>query len=406
MLSQAEFTAITAQHSLLRARLGQSTGELGRSVDVIVTAAEVNYRHGTGALVRTMFGSGEGALSIRSLDYYDGEHSFGEWAIKLVHGDSDRCAIRERVRRVLGNFEPRRVFCIPYHADEISTALAIHEVFGAPIAAHIMDDGNVLADLIPDDLMREFLERSSVRFAISDPMRAAYEAKFGLRFSICPPMAPARLVNQVPVKAGSGAGVMVGNVWSSRWSDLLRTTIRESGRKIDWYGSRQRAMGASEDDLARDGIVCCGLIPEDELAERLREYSYAIVPTGMLEEDDERSAISQLSLPSRIVFTLATSGTPMIVVGSPETAAAKFVVDMGVGVCCEYDATSFKRAVKRVSFGREQLRLRERAAELAPRFSSAGAADWLWAAAEQGVPPDDRFDAMMRRTQAAIKDGI
>ena len=402
MVSSSDLTALEAKQTLLRCRLrdalaDSSSGAGPTQVDVVITPAEVNYRHGTGALVRTMFGQGEGILSIRSIDFYDREHSFGQWSVRLDHSDSSREQVFARVKDVLGGFSPKRVFCIPYHADEVYTAIAINEVFGAPLAAHLMDDGNLFARLIPDELMREFLERCSVRFAIGPQMRDAYEAKYDLEVSICPPLVPDELVRTDAACPSVEHGVMVGNLWSERWSAWLRETIRESGRRVDWYGSRQLAMQASDQELERDGIVSRGLIAEAELARRLSDYPFAVVPTGLLDAGDDRSAIGRLSLPSRIVFTLASSNTPMIVVGSHESAAARFVTGFGIGVCCDYSAAAFRQAVERVTTSNTQAEMRARAAGLADKFSAAGIGEWLWASAARGAPVDGRFEHMFPR---------
>ena len=271
MASSSDLTALEAKQQLLRSRLRAaladgSPGVGPIEVDVVITPAEVNYRHGTGALVRTMFGEGDGILSIRSIDFYDREHCFGQWAVRLDHTDSSREQVFRRVSHVLGGFSPKRVFCIPYHADEVYTAIAINEIFGAPLTAHLMDDGNLYSQQIPDELMREFLERCSARLAISPQMRDAYEAKYNLEVSICPPLVPDELVRTEPARPSAEHGVMVGNLWSEKWSAWLRRTIAKSGQRVDWYGSRQLAMQASDEELEKDGIVSRGLIAEAELA--------------------------------------------------------------------------------------------------------------------------------------------
>jgi len=402
MTSPSDLTALEAKQQLLRSRLraalaGRPAEVTPIDVDVVITPAEVNYRHGTGSLVRTMFGEGDGILSIRSIDFYEREHSFGQWAIRLDHSDGSREQAVRRVSNVLRGFSPKRVFCIPYHADELYTAIAINEIFGASLTAHLMDDGNLYSQLIPDELMREFLRRCSVRFAISSQMRDAYEEKYGLEVSVCPPLVPDELVKNDAARPSLEHGVMVGNLWSEKWSGWLRQTIAESGQRVDWYGSRQLAMQASTDELEKDGIVSRGLIAEQELAARLADYPFAIVPTGMLDPDDDRNAIGRLSLPSRIVFTLACSNTPMIVVGSPDSAAALFVTGFGIGVCCDYQVESFRKAVEHVTASDVQAKMRGRAAELATSFSARGISEWLWAAAECGGPIDRRFEDLMPR---------
>ena len=118
---------------------------------------------------------------------------------------------------------------------------------------------------------------------------------------------------------------MIGNVWSPKWVNWLRTTVRGAGFGLDWYGTRQWYLTASDAELQADRITACGSLPEGELSERLGNYPYMLVPTGTSDERDDRGEIGSLSLPSRIIFCVATSHTPVIVMGSENSPGARFV---------------------------------------------------------------------------------
>ena len=42
-----------------------------------------------------------------------------------------------------------------------------------------------------------------------------------------------------------------------------------------------------------------------------------------------------------------------------------------------------------------QLRMRRRAAEMAPRFSSDGVRDWIWDSLRAGTAVDDRYEKLL-----------
>jgi hypothetical protein len=141
-----------------------------------------------------------------------------------------------------------------------------------------------------------------------------------------------------------------------------------------------------------------GALPtEEELKRELQGRPFAVVPSGMLDGQDDRRAIATLSLPSRIIFIAAASNTPILVLGSKDTAAARFVEAHGLGIHAGYDPTEISAAIGRLLEPAAQREMRARAAELAPSFSSAGLRDWLWRSMEAGRPFDRRFENLFPR---------
>jgi hypothetical protein len=123
--------------------------------DAIVTHVEVCGCHGVGRLVQMLFDGEPNILSIRSANLYGGRQEFGGLGLCVAHEDKSRDAVFCRVLEAVGQTTVKRVLCIPYFADDVRTALALREIFGVPLRTYIMDDQNVCADGIPDDLMRE-----------------------------------------------------------------------------------------------------------------------------------------------------------------------------------------------------------------------------------------------------------
>ncbi|HTP52997.1 MAG TPA: hypothetical protein VMK42_20070 [Anaeromyxobacteraceae bacterium] len=367
--------------------------------DAVVTHIEVNEKHGVGALLQTLFGSGEGMAVVRSDNHFGGKQAFGERCLRLIHGEAPRPAVYATVLRALGGMNVRRILCCPYYVDDVRSAIALRDVSGAPLCTWIMDDRNVCEDGIPDELLAELLAKSSLRLGISPELRDAYRAKFGVPFWLGPPVVPAHLVLEtVAPELPGGEGAIVGNIWGRRWLDHLRRAVRGAGLKLDWYspsGFQTAWCRYSVDEVAADGIRACGALEEAEYVKRLRRAPYVVVPSGLLDDAEDRRAIARLSLPSRIPYVLATAQAPVIVVGHPETAAAHFVVRTGTGVAVPYEAEPLRRAVEEVCRPETQRAMRSRAARLASVLSARGAVDWLWRSVEAGEPVDRRFEELV-----------
>ncbi len=368
--------------------------------DAVITHIEVNERHGVGALTKLIFGKDPHVLSIRSQDHFHGVQQFGESALRLSHEYSRR-AVYSGVLGATHGGGLRRVLCIPFYPDDARTAVAIKDIHGVPLCTYLMDDQNVCVRGIPDDLMRELLAKSDLRLAISPELRTAYEAKFGLPFWFLPPVVASEFIRSEPAVLPRAVldarrGVIVGNIWGQRWLELLRETVRATGIELDWYcNSGLQSNGLDLERLAADGIHAHARVPDEALIAILRERPFAVLPTGTLDEDDDRRFIALLSLPSRIPYIFATSNTPILVLGDERTAAARFVSRTGIGVVAPYDRAELLRAVDRLVQPDVQLRMRRRAAEMAPGFSADGVRDWIWDSLRAGTAVDDRYEKLL-----------
>jgi len=386
------------------------------NADAIVAHIEVNGRHGVGVLLERLFGRYPNILSIRSHDHFGGRQDFGDVALRIDHEIASFDEARRRVRRALGGNTVGRILAVPYYPADVLNALAIHELTGAPLAVYLMDDQNIAAGGIPDELMRRLLDRAALRLAISPELAAAYEAKYGVKFWLMPPVVPSRLILDRPLPAAEvlatpRRGVILGNIWGQRWLDKLRETVRDTGIRLAWHSTNHlRYLTGSAEELAADGIdIPAGApLPDPELVDALRRTAFAVVPTGTLGEDDDRRFIALLSLPSRIPFLLATAHLPVLVVGHEHTAAARFVQDLGIGMVTPYDRARFAETVEAMTEPATNLRLRRRALAWAARFTDVGAAEWIWQSLERGEAFDLRYEDFMRRPRpeaAALAQG-
>src|ERR1035438_3264789 len=145
-------------------------------IHVVVTANEVNHLHGTGPLVQRIFKNRRNIFAIRARNDW-GVHDFGDWNVCLEPRARNRSEAFTNVLSVLRGRDVASVLCVPFLPDELLTSIAIHECFGAMLCVYLMDDQNVASHDIPDALMREFLERCSLRLATHPELRSAYEGR-------------------------------------------------------------------------------------------------------------------------------------------------------------------------------------------------------------------------------------
>jgi FkbM family methyltransferase len=402
------FDDILHRNERLRQRLASLTVEqdaiVPASPTIIITAAEVNRRHGTGVLVSRIFGDTPDIVSIRTHSHYDSEQQFGAASFCLPQNNLSRAEIFFIVYRWLTGATARRIVCVPYYPEDLLVALAAKELFNVPLCIYLMDDHNIHGRAIPDALMKEALKKSDLRLAISTEMQHAYQDKYRLKFWLLPPVVSDELVLSeaaLPADDGGGTatGVLVGNIWGQRWLTLLRETIRDSGTKLQWYSNSGLQVPAWLDlkieELAQDGIVIHEALPEAELAEVLRKSSFAVVPSGTLDDTDDSMAIARLSLPTRVPFILASSNTPIIVIGSHRTASARFVKRFQLGTVCDYEPGSYREAVGQVTAPDAQLAMRQSACAMARTFAARGAAEWVWRSLELGEPCDMKYERLM-----------
>jgi hypothetical protein len=365
-------------------------------IDVVISHGEINDQHGTGPLVKRIFRERRGIFSIRFRDDW-GIHQFGDWHVKLPLRDRTRAECFGEVLRVLRGRKVRSVTCVPFVAGEILTSIAIKEAFEAKLCLWIMDDQNVAVNAIPDALMRECLEKCSLRLTTHPELRAAYQEKYGLPTYILPAVVPERLVSTNPSEPAYGEkarrGALLGSFWDQSWFNRLCSVLEPCKYSIDWYGqNRSPWMKFPPKDLDRAGIRPFGIVPEDQLAVELRKYPFVIAPVGALDEKERHSAVARLSLPGRILFAAAVANTPVLVVGSDLTCGAHFVKHFGIGVVAPYDAPAVAAAMDYLSAPQVQKEVRRNAAALAPTLSDRGIVGWLAESLERGEPADSRFE--------------
>jgi len=368
---------------------------------LLLTHAEVCDRHGTGALLGKIFASDPALIVWYSHNFF-GENSTGLIAEQVRHPNSDLTTAKLRVAPLLKDLEIKRILCVPFYPDDILSALAAAELTGAPLATYIMDDQNLFAAGIPDDLIRMLLARSAIRFAISEALRSGYQEKFGFPISIIPPTNSQSVFASIDLAAPNHhppRGVMIGNVWSAEVVADLRNLIKNSGFVVDWFGNAGKPfVQLDPDELKAEGIILRGNVPEPELVRELRTFDYAIMPSAALNGNLEHDWLFRASLPSRLIYLMTTACLPVAVLGDPETAAGQFVERFDLGGTASYKSAAFKVLVHALTNPERATQIRRRAAALAPTFASESVADFIWRSMEVGRAVDDRYEQVFPRS--------
>jgi hypothetical protein len=359
---------------------------------LVVTHAELSARHGTGALLLRILRDEDDLIVFHSQRFFGGS-DIEAACHQLARPRS------WRIRKLLKTKNVGRILCVPFYQADVRSALMAQAYTGAPLALYIMDDQNIHVARIPDSLIELLIQRANICFAVSPALCTAYEEKYGHRFWLVPPVVdPEYFVpaGQPFAQNSPPRGILVGNLWSSHTLGQFKETVRLAGLRIDWYGNAGKPFITLDvEALAKEGIFLHSQVPEPVLIESARRADFAVVPAGTLNSSDSHDWLARASLPSRIIFLMAIANVPIIVMGHPETAAARFVTSLGIGTVCEYSAPSFQKAVSMVTEKSASAQIRARAADLSPRFSSQGLSTWLWKSMAAGQPTTDQFQWLM-----------
>ena len=112
-------------------------------VRVVITFNEVNNLHGTGALVQRICAGWPNVFSIRARNDYGGVQEFGDWQVRLGQQARTRSEFLQAVSSVLRGRNVETVVCVPFALDDLRTAIAAQECFGAKLCAYVMDEQNI-----------------------------------------------------------------------------------------------------------------------------------------------------------------------------------------------------------------------------------------------------------------------
>jgi hypothetical protein len=149
-------------------------------------------------------------------------------------------------------------------------------------------------------------------------------------------------------------------------------------------------LGCDAAELAVDGIVVRGFLPDAELVERLREFAFAVVPSGRMDAGDDKLSFAAMSFPSRMVYLFTQAGLPVLLVGNAASAAGRFLEATGTGVVVGYDEGEFVAGAERLVAG--AVNFRAAVAAVAAKFVLPDGGEWIWRSLAAGGAVDDRFE--------------
>lgn len=385
---------------------GDQTAARMRGYDLLITHNEVCRMHGTGVLLERYLGNNDQIVTLRSQSHYEGKTDLRARHLVLESGSGAEDE-EKLLAGLLANFPIRRILCVPYYEADVRYAGVAQRLTGAPLCAYVMDDQTLYARGIRAEVARALFDASNLRLVISPEMQSAYQAKFGLSFAVMPPLlasATGRRQNQWSATAGKPLrAALVGNIWSAQQFRKLRRFVRLAGLQLDWFGNTKVAwLPADSKEYEADGIHACGFLPESELAARLVDYPFVVVPSGQLDGSENNEWLTRLSLPSRMVFILGQATTPMLVLGHSSTAASQFVTRFGLGAVVSYDAANPRAAIQALVAPETRAGILAAISGCADKFVLPGAGQWIWDSLAAGVALPLPCDADVAENSAVI----
>jgi FkbM family methyltransferase len=373
---------------------------------IVVSHNEISNAHGTGILIKRLFGDTPSVVTIRSYSNFDGKDEMGFVNIWLGNKMLSDQQLYRLFSFLLAGQRVRAVICIPYDDLDLRTGLRLAEVLSAPFVLYTMDDNNVIGRRISDYTMGRAVSFATLRLVISTEMRQAYEAKFRTKFFVLPPLVPPELLREevLPDSVTRQRGVIVGNIWRQSCLDEILRTTDDCGIELDWICNTSKPAWLRFDrkEIAERGIHFVNPLPESQLVDRIRNSPFCLLPSAIRNEDSSTLAIARLSLPSRVVLVVAACQTPIIIVGDNTTAAARFVLRFGVGVVARYQPDELRQAVATALDPTARRQMRDNALAIAGQFSSQGIADWLFRSIDAGQAIDDRFERFLATAPGEI----
>ena len=377
------------------------------SHDLLITAVEINSHHGVGILLQRFFPDATAFVSLRTTTAYHGDEPFGSFHHELGSRYLSLEETEAHLRRILAPYQVRRILCVPYYREEFIHALLAHRITGAPLCTYLMDDQNIFAPHVPDHWVASLLAASDLCLGISPELCAAYRRKYSRPVHLLPPVltSPAPLVPCYwhPEPGEPTRAAMIGNVWTARRLEQLRALLRDSGLHLDWYGHGPKAswLSGTPEEWEADHLRCMGFYPEEDLVAALASYPFVLLPSGSLDDDDDNPAFSRLSLPSRLLFLHATTDTPVLVLGSDQSAAGRFVTRLGTGLCARYDPADLQARIGELLDSGTREKLQASIRHWSKSFVQENAGQWIWDSLRLKAPQPAAFHAAFPPEPAA-----
>lgn len=378
-------------------------------VELIISPDEFSIAHGTGVLMTRILEEAGPFVTLRSHNHWGGAQAMSPVDDILIPDVSEmadaRGALTEFVARRLERYPVRVIVAVCKFAEDVRAALAAKAATGAPLSVYLTEDRVLYNPVIPHGEMAELLEAADARFAISSEMRTAYQNTFQQSFFVMPPVVAERFIRSTAsppaVAEGARKAVMIGNIWRQEWLDRLCAALEDADVQLTWYAPTEsdacnadgHGFEVPRPALLGDRLKVVSNVTTSQMIDAITAAAVAIVPSGASEAAGHERAITRLTLPTSMPFIAATAGTPMLVLGEPDSCAAEFLRRFGVGEQASYDRKAITVGINHLTDTEVQTAIREEAAELGPLFSATGAYQLLTDTAIDRAPPaDERFE--------------
>ena len=379
------------------------------SHDLIISATQINHHHGVGILLQRLFPHSADLVTLRSLTVYEDEETFGIGHHELKSMYLTLQETETQLQAILARYRIRRILCVPFYREDFIHAFLAQKLTKAPLCTYIMDDQNIFSNKVPDYWVDRLLRSSDLCLGISPELCAAYQHKYNHKLHLLPPLVE-RAEPLVPCSWQPGSPVplkvaMIGNVWTVDRFQKLRSLLRTAGLQVDWYGTGPAAgwLRGTREEWEADNIHCLGYLPEDELITALAAYPCVLVPSGSLDQEDDNLSFSRLSLPSRLIFLHTRTDTPVLLLGSKDSAAGRFILNLGTGLCASYQAEDLRQQLAKLQEPVEHQRLRQAIRRWAPQLVLTHGGQRLWDSLARREPVQAAF---LTAFQASVDNAI
>ena len=353
---------------------------------IVVTAVELNDQHGTGIFAQKLISKKSNVLIFCSKFIYGGANNH----VNL----SDYRNFDAAIQKNLQSKRVDKILCIPYFQDNFKFAVALKKATQAKLCTFFMDDQNIFCNQVPDSDVQKLIDHSDLILAISPEMADAYLNKYKKNVYFFPPLVSPRvkILNSCWSATASNSlsrGAMIGNIWSQRRLQQILDLLGKTRIQIDWYGHGGKApwFQGSKEEWAKTGLHYHGWLEEGDLLTKLAGYPFILLPSGEMDESDDKLSFSRLSLPSRLVFLNARVGVPVLVLGHPETAAARFVRRYGTGISAPAKPDPFLAALAQLGNPKIRENLQQNLAKNAKLWSCDDPGAAIWEAMEGNMAP-------------------
>lgn len=239
------------------------------------------------------------------------------------------------LRHALGRWRPDVVYTMTFSADTLAFASWVARRLGRPLVAHIADDGLEVPKARPERDVRALLAGAAARISISEEMRLAYLARYGLDSRVLHNGASLELLRRRSIDTPGPVFCVryLGSVLPEHHFNAIEDVAIAVRERLTDLNVRFEVCGGAytrhhAQSLA-DGtrVVYRGAVGPAEAIDLVTTADLLVIPVNFSPEAFNHV---RLSLPTKLPEYLA-SGTPTLVYGPAGAAPVEFCRRHSVG---------------------------------------------------------------------------